>query len=186
MTVEYVGNCGKILGDIIDWHAVIDSIKDQTPAYVGPSHKRGDTIPGLDEIIDRWDNAGYKLFKDGGTVEWDMFLPGINFSEDIVKKFANFVGIAEWNTAWISRINQGRMAPLHWDIHDNEVQFMQEPDKIRFHCHISQPAFGHVVIVDDKCFYNETQGATYKWSSRRLWHGGANAGVTPKYLFNFW
>jgi len=142
MTVEYIGNCGKILGNIIDWDAVIDHIKDQEPAYVGPSHKRGDNVPG--------------------------------------------VGMKTWNTAWISRIHPGKMAPLHWDVHDNEAQFMLEPDKIRFHCHITQPAFGHAVLVDNQCFYNQPQGATYKWDSRRYWHAGVNAGLGPKYLFNFW
>jgi hypothetical protein len=186
MTVEYIGNCGKILGNIIDWDAVIDHIKDQEPAYVGPSHKRGDNVPGLDAVLDAWESAGYKLFKDGGTVEWDMFLPEKNFSIEVVEKFADFVGVKTWNTAWISRIHPGKMAPLHWDVHDNEAQFMLEPDKIRFHCHITQPAFGHAVLVDNQCFYNQPQGATYKWDSRRYWHAGVNAGLGPKYLFNFW
>lgn len=186
MTVEYVGNCGPSVGDIIDWRKVISDIEHQTPAYIGPSHKRGDTIPGLDDVINKWDTAGYKLFRDGGTVEWDMFLPDVNFPKEIVDKFAEFVGIEQWSSAWISRINQGRMAPYHWDVHDDEEKLKLEPDRIRFHCHIGEPEFGHVLIVEDQVFYNQPRGSVFKWSSRTLWHAGINIGLKPKYLFNFW
>jgi hypothetical protein len=186
MSVEYFGNCGRILGSIIDWESVINEIKDQEPAYIGPSHKRGDNIVGLDPILDQWEASGYKLFKDGGTVEWDMFLPGKNFSQEIVEKFAEFVGVKDYKTAWISRINTGRMAPMHWDVHDDEEEYKNDIDRPRFHCHIGDPKFGHAFIVDDQVFYNVPQGSVYKWSSRKLWHAGVNMGLEPKYMFNFW
>jgi hypothetical protein len=69
---------------------------------------------------------------------------------------------------------------------DNEEELSTQPDRIRFHCHIMPPTWGHVLIVDNQCFYNQPIGSVYKWSSRKLWHAGTNCGLVPKYLFNIW
>lgn len=180
--IEYIGNSMQV----IDWDEVINTVKDQTPSYIGPSHKREDNIPGLDEVFDIWDRVGYKLLKDGGTVGWDMFLPDVNFDRSIVEKFADFVGLEDYNSAWISRINPGNFAAYHWDVHDNEEELSKLPDVKRWHCHIGKPEWGHVFCASDKCFYNQEQGATYVWHDRKLWHAGSNCGLEPKYLFNFW
>ena len=180
--IEYFGNCS----DLIDWSQVIKDIEHQVPTYVGPSHKAGDSIPGLDEVANLWDRAGYVNWDQGGTVGWDMFVAGKSFDISVADKFSKFVNLPNYTSCWISRIHQGMFAPQHWDVNDNEVELSKAPDKIRFHCHITDPAWGHVLIVDDKCLYNQPQGAVYKWSSRKLWHAGTNCGLVPKYLFNFW
>jgi hypothetical protein len=180
--MKRIGNCSHI----IDWDEVINSLDTQVPAYIGPSHKEGDGIPGLDQVTDMWKRAGLKTANQGGTVEWDMFLAGINFDMSIANKFAEFVGIEKFNSCWISRINIGRFSPWHWDVHDNEVELSCRKDIRRFHCHIGKPAHGHVLIVEDKCFYNQPQGEIYEWPSRTSWHAGMNCGLTPKYLFNIW
>jgi len=180
--IEYFGNCCLL----IDWESVIRDLENATPEYIGPKHKRGDVIPGLDEVVDLWENAGYKTVDNGGTVNWDMFLPGKQFDQSIVDKFANFAQISNYKSAWISRIHPGRFAPQHWDVNDDETELSKIPDVVRFHCHMSKPKFGHIFIVEDKCFYNQDQGSVYKWSSRKLWHAGTNCGLEPKYIFNFW
>ena len=180
--IEYFGNCNNL----IDWNAVIKDIENQTPAYTGPSHKEGDMIPGLNEVTDLWKKAGYVTGDKGGTVGWDMFISGENFDSDIAKKFGEFVGVENYTSCWISRIHQGMFSPQHWDVNDDEEKLSKQPDKIRFHCHIDQPRWGHVLIVEDQCFYNQPQGSIWKWSSRKLWHAGTNCGLVPKYLFNYW
>jgi hypothetical protein len=175
--IKYLGNCN------IDWNSVIASIEHQQPTYIGPSHKAGDPIPGLNEVTDLWTKANYKTVDQGGTVAWDMFLPGTNFDYDIVSQFAEYVGVKEYNSAWISRIWPGRFAPVHWDVNDDEATL---PDCVRYHCHIGPPAFGHIFIADNTCLYNQEQGSVYQWSSRKLWHAGTNCGLVPKYIFNFW
>ncbi len=180
--IQHIGNCSHI----IDWDEVIRHLETQVPAYVGPSHKQGDGIPGLESVTDLWNRAGLKTTKDGGTVEWDMFLSGVNFDSSIADKFAKFVGIDRYNSCWISRINIGRFSPWHWDVHDDEENLSKRTDIQRFHCHIGKPAHGHVLIVEDKCFYNQPQGEIYKWPSRTTWHAGMNCGLVPKYLFNMW
>ncbi len=180
--IKRIGNCA----DIIDWDSVIRHIEHQQPAYVGPSHKEGDPIPGLDGVTDMWKRAGLKTVKEGGTVEWDMFLVGVNFDQSVADKFAEFVGIDNYNSCWISRINIGRFSPWHWDVHDNEIELSKRTDIKRFHCHIGKPAHGHILIVEDKCFYNQPQGEIYQWPARTSWHAGMNCGLVPKYLFNIW
>ncbi len=180
--IKRIGNCA----DIIDWDSVIRHIEHQQPAYVGPSHKEGDPIPGLDGVTDMWKRAGLKTVKEGGTVEWDMFLVGVNFDQSVADKFAEFVGINNYNSCWISRINIGRFSPWHWDVHDNEIELSKRTDIKRFHCHIGKPAHGHILIVEDKCFYNQPQGEVYQWPARTSWHAGMNCGLVPKYLFNIW
>lgn len=178
MTVSYIGNCKHI-----NWDSVIADCANTAPAYIGPSHKRGDTVPGLDPILDMWDAAEYKTVAEGGTVGWDMFLPGQQFDQSVIDKFVEFFEIPSYKTAWISRINIGRFAPIHWDVHDDEATL---GDSRRYHCHIGKTEWGHVFIAEDKCFYGEEQGSTYRWDSRRYWHAGTNCGITPKYLLNLW
>jgi len=171
--MKYLGIC-----DIIDWDSVIKSLEHQTPTYIGPSHKLGDPIPGLSEVTDIWQRA-----KFGANAEWDMFISGDAFDISIAEQFMDYVGIDNYNTCWISRIRPGKMAPWHWDVNDNEAELGEFR---RFHCHIGKPVHGHVLVVDDKCLYNQPQGSTYEWNSRKSWHAGMNAGLTPKYLFNIW
>jgi hypothetical protein len=178
MTINYIGNCKHI-----DWNAVIEDCANTPPAYIGPSHKRGDNLPDLDVILDMWDAAEYKTVDAGGTVGWDMFLPGQQFDQSVIDKFVEFFEIPNYKTAWISRINIGRFAPIHWDVHDDEATL---GDTYRYHCHIGKPEWGHVFIADDRCFYNENQGSAYRWDSRRYWNAGTNCGITPKYLLNLW
>jgi len=61
--INYIGNSSSI----INWQALIDNLKNQEPAYVGPSHSRKDNIPGVHNILDKWDAAGYVLQENGGT-----------------------------------------------------------------------------------------------------------------------
>ena len=180
--LTYIGNCSHL----INWDEVIAGLEQTTPEYVGPSHSRKDNIPGLDNILDMWEGAGYKLARDGGTIEWDMFIPGKQFDQKIVDTFCEFVGIKTYKTAWISRVNIGRTTALHWDVHDDEEILAKLPDPPRFHCHIGKPDVGHVLLLEDECLYWQQQGATYLWPNRRSWHAGGNAGLRPKYLFNLW
>jgi hypothetical protein len=168
--IDYVGVCP------LGWQQLITHLETQQP-YVGPKHKTGDAIPGLDEVTDLWNKAGY-----GPTVSWDMFYPGDHFDNTIVKQFVEWSGITSYTNAWVSRIHPGYFAPIHWDVQDDEPL----PDTVRYHVHMSTPQFGHIFIAEDKCLYNQQQGAAYKWSSRKAWHAGTNCGLVPKYIFNIW
>lgn len=178
---QYVGKCLTI-----DWNQLIKDIENTEPTYIGPSHKEGDPIPGLEEVIGVWNRAGFKTVHEGGNVGWDMFVSGHAFDSSIAEKFCKFVGLDSYNSCWISRIHIGNFSPWHWDVNDDEEILSARTDIRRFHCHISPPAHGHILIVENKCFYNQEQGSVYEWPSRKSWHAGMNCGLTPKYLFNIW
>lgn len=180
--ISYRGNTNAV----IDWSALIESLEKQEPAYIGPSHSRKDDIPGVTSVLDKWDAAGYVLQSAGGTAGWDMFLPKKNFDMKVVDAFSQFVGMQSYNSAWVSRVNPGMVVPYHWDVHDNEEELSKKGPFKRWHCHMSVPGFGHAFFADDKCLYNQEQGAVYEWHDRKLWHGGVNCGLTSKYIFNFW
>lgn len=175
--IKMIGICNDI-----NWESVITDCENHAPSYIGPSHKRGDDIPGLDDLLDLWDISGYKTVDKGGTVSWDMFFPGQQFDQSIVNRFNDFFEI-DCKNVWISRIHPGRVAPMHWDIHDDENNI---PECKRYHCHIGESGWGHVFIAQDQCFYDQLQGTTYEWSSRKLLHAGINFGTTPKYIWNAW
>jgi len=177
--IKLVGNCNNI----IDWQSVVDLISAQPPGYIGPRHRSSDDIIGINEISKSWDDAGYILATEGGSAGWSMYFPRVHFDYSIVEKFSEFVKIKPVN-AWISKIDPGMMAPWHWDVNDAEEEYNKMPDMLRFSCHISKPAPGHISIIEDQCLYNQEQGNTYQWPSRTSWHAGANCGIVPKYLFN--
>ena len=181
--LKYYGNFQGV-----DWAALVESLKSQQPAYVGPRHRANDEkAPGVNEVASAWESAGYKTNDNGGNASWDMFIPNTNFDREIVHKFINFVGLDGYTNAWISRINPGCVAPWHWDVTDNETTLSSQ-SAVRYHCHIQSPAeiIGHTLIVEDTCLYNQKPGETYLWSDRKAWHGGSNCGFEPMYLFNVW
>ena len=105
---QYIGNCN----DVIDWNAVVDSVANSKPAYKGPRHTKEDDLPGIKEISEAWDKAGYTLASEGGTVGWDMCIPETNFDKKIVQQFSDYVGV-DVLSCWVSVIHQGYHAPWH-------------------------------------------------------------------------
>lgn len=185
--IKFIGNSSSF----INWDDVIVNLEkcghDIHPgAFIGPSHKEGDPIPRLNEVIELWNRNNYKSVEQGGTVQWDMFFPGTHFDQSVVDQFVEHYEIKEYNSAWISRVWPGRFAPIHWDVNDNEEYYLSIPDRLRWHAHISKPAFGHVFVVDNELFYGRNQGDVFQWDSRRHWHAGMNCGLVPKYQFNIW
>lgn len=182
---KFLGNCSEV----IDWDEVITGLEkcgfETHPGpFAGPEHKEGDEIPLLDEVLVLWRKAGYRSVLEGGTVQWDMFYPDVHFDRSIVNKFVEFYNIEKYDSVWISRLNPGKFSPWHWDVNDDEENLLKLPDRPRWHCHIGKPVFGHVFVCEEKVFYNQQQGDTFEWDTRRRWHAGSNAGLVPKYLFN--
>ena len=185
--IKFLGNSS----DIIDWDEVIAGLtrcgyESHPGPFIGPSHKEGDDIPKLNEVIEIWKRNGYKPVEEGGTVQWDMFFPGIHFEQSVVDAFCKKYSIEKYDSAWISRVWPGRFAPIHWDVNDNEEYYLSIPDRLRWHAHINKPAFGHVFVVENELLYSKDQGDVFQWDSRRLWHAGMNCGLLPKYIFNIW
>jgi hypothetical protein len=178
--MRYIGNCSNK----IDWNSVINTCRDipgVRMTYDLNCFPDTDQFRELDKI---WQGAGYKYGEP--SIEWINYFPE-QFGKEVVDSFAAIVNAKPW-MVWISRINVGRMAPLHIDAHSkiDEVLLLGKP--IRFTCFIEKrdDSLGHVSIVGDVAVSGANQGDIYEWPSYDAWHAGGNGGITDKFQFNFW
>jgi len=156
--MKYIGNTGQS----IDWDEIVSSLRGQTPAHTGPDNSLADpdNIVGFKEILDNWNRVGVKTVKEGGTNNWDMYLPEKNFDSSIVKKFCDIVE-ADVTFAWIANIHPGCMAHWHWDTSGKEDIFDSIPNMVRYCCFIMKPQPGHVFMTAGNAFAYTNQGDIY-------------------------
>lgn len=167
---------------MINWqelHTHLETQEGEARTYGVDFYKNVDGR--FNEIINLWQTAGYDK---AGTVEWINFYPGKHFDQSIVDEFATQVGL-ECAKAWVSCVRPGRYAPYHWDIDDQEEEYLEKGSLVRYTTNVSNPQLGQVFIVENHVIHNEPQGYTYKWPSHRAWHAGGNCSFKPKYMFNF-
>lgn len=173
----------------MDWNSLIKDLSKQTAGTVAPhtglGYKDGEleivTKPDdLEATQQVWSTAGYKKVSEGGSAEWYMYYPGINFDESLVKDYMEFLGVNEINACWISMIKPGYCCPWHIDQHE-----LRSFGKHRFHTHIGEPHMGHVFMIENDYYINQPQGKTFLWNDPFLWHAGFNGGRQSKWLLNF-
>jgi len=172
--LEFVGNTSNS----IDWNKIISGIKN----------KEGIVLPKL-----IWPNPHFeemkKLYADSNYImssaEWINYYSGTDYDEEVNKMFGKFVGKVEYARAWISRINPGKTAPWHWDLDDEEEEYLKRGDLLRYTSRISPNGVGQVAIVGNTAIHGGHAGDVYLWPDHRMWHGSVNAGLTPKYQFNY-
>jgi hypothetical protein len=119
------------------------------------------------------------------SIEWINYYPSVHFSEEVNHIFGNFVRKENCVRSWISRIDPGKTAPWHWDIDDDEEQYLKKGKLVRFICKIGDSDPGHITVVGNNILHNNMSGDVYQWPDHRTWHGSANAGLIPKYQFNY-
>ena len=128
------------------------------------------------DLID-WNPVLTKLNNTQSSIEngIEIFLPEQDFDIIIVKEFLDFIKIKSYTKAWITRLTVGMMiVPTQELIHTGR----------RWHCHLNDKGWGHVLFVDDVSLYAREQGNTYEWSSNALVYSANNVGWEPMYLFN--
>jgi hypothetical protein len=183
---KYVGSTK----DLIDWDSVIASITPRSGDYnsvtsvVDRSESNWSDVPELlgsyHEIIDTRQKANYDLT----NIEWWDYYPGQHFDVSIQNKFAEFVNV-EPLRVFISEVMPGQCVPYHWDVEDHEEEWLKLGTLVRYVCFIDKPKFGHVLIIDQECFYNTEQHLVYEWDNYKYHHAGTNCGTDPYYLFHF-
>jgi hypothetical protein len=132
------------------------------------------------ELIDNWINAGYDLKE----IEWYDYYPGVHFDISVQETIANLVN-AEPRRVFVSEVYPGKFVPWHWDIEDKEEEWLNQGNLVRYVVFMQQPQEGHMLPLEDTCFYNIPQGDIWEWDSYTNWHAGINLGMTPHYLFHF-
>ncbi|MDB4331176.1 hypothetical protein N9993_01365 [bacterium] len=175
--------------DTVDWQEFCSSLLDQVPATIAPHTGLGyingelETVTkpeDLEATLSTWDSAGYKKVSEGGSAEWYMFYPGLNFDESVQERLMDFMGVQDANACWVSMIKPGFCCPWHIDQHE-----LRSFGLGRYHVHINPPEMGHVFMIEDDYYINQPVGTVYKWRDPFIWHAGFNGGRTPKLLLNF-
>lgn len=164
----------------VDWDEIIAHITTQDGVQIttDPARWKQDT-PGYNEIYKLWGSAKF----NPAAIKWTNYYPIIHFSETVIHRLAAHLGV-KIHRAWISRIDPGYFAPWHWDVDDNESDYQKKGDILRYSCFIEPANMGHLIIIDDKYYYNMPQGAIIKWVSHNDWHCGINGGLTTKFMLH--
>ena len=163
----------------INWDTVIETlVQPGVEITTDPSKWKLET-PGYTEIYKMWDAANFNK----SAIKWINYYPGQHFDNILIEQFAEEVNVKPLR-AWISRIDPGFFAPWHWDVDDNEQEYLKHGTIKRYSCFIEKPAHGHIFIIGDDYYYNQPQGTVLEWKNYQDWHSGINAGMTPKYMLH--
>lgn len=173
MSCKFVLNCGEL----VNWQRIINAVSKKKGVSIVPD--RSDTNDEYRALYDLWDSVG--LNYEG--VKWTNYYPR-DYDSSVATILEKELGVTHIRS-WISRIDPGYSAPWHYDIDHNEEDYLKLGTLRRFICFIGEPAPGHASFVESQCFCNERSGNVYEWSDYRAWHAGSNAGLTPKYQYNF-
>lgn len=174
MECKFVVNCASL----IDWPSIICSIKNKPGTSVVPDRKKLSSNE-YQKLFDMWDNANFNY----SSAKWINYYPE-DYGYTISNTFESIVK-SKHIRSWISRIDPGYYAPWHWDIDDNETEYLKLGKLRRFICFIGEVHPGHVSIINNSCLHAEQEGNIYEWNSYNDWHAGVNAGLIPKFQYNY-
>ena len=164
---------------MINWNSIISDLKDGSVVTVDPDRWNLDN-PEYNKILEIWKKANFNL----DSVKWTNYYPGKEFSEDVVNYFANELNLKYIHRAWISKIDPGYMAPWHWDVDENEEEYLKYGLIKRYTVVVNQMASGHLLIIGSDYYYNKPNNTIIKWGKYNEWHSSSNAGLEPSYLFH--
>jgi len=81
-------------------------------------------------------------------------------------------------------VEPGYMTGYHYDIDDNEKEYLKHGTLKRYSVFISKPSLGQIFILGNDYYFNNPQGTILKWGNYRDWHNGINGGLENKYMFH--
>ena len=164
----------------LDWNFLLDNLLSiDGVAITTDPNKWNLATPEYLEIYKIWKDANFNV----NSIKWINYYPGTHFPIDVSLKIADYLKIKHIRS-WISRIDPGYYAPWHWDVDDNEQEYLNFGEIHRYSVFIEPPTFGHIFILGNDYIINQPQGSIVKWNNHREWHSGINAGMKPKFMFH--
>jgi hypothetical protein len=159
---------------MINWDNVIDNLANGNVVTVNPARWKMSN-PEYTEMIDLWESNNFNT----NSVKW------INYydTKDIETQLASELNIKPIRS-WISCVEPGYMTGYHYDIDDNESEYLKLGNLKRYSVFISKPEVGHLFILNKEYHYNNPQGTILEWDRYRDWHNGINGGFTNKYMLH--
>ena len=159
---------------MINWDEVISTLANGSVVTVDPARWKMRN-PEYKEMIDLWESNNFNT----NSVKW------INYynTKDIEIEYAKQLNITPLRS-WISCVEPGYMTGYHYDIDDNESEYLKQGTIQRYSVFISKPEIGHLFILNKDYYYNNIQGTLIKWNHYRDWHNGINGGFINKYMLH--
>jgi len=159
--------------------AIIETLKTGSDVTVDPERwNQGN--PEYVKILNMWKAANFNL----SAIKWTNYYPGQHFPETVIIEQLENLKITHVHRAWISKLDPGFLAPWHWDVDDNEQEYLKRGSITRYTVLIEPMAHGHILIIGDDYYYNKPEGTVIKWSNYKEWHSGINAGMSPSYMLH--
>lgn len=159
---------------MINWNLVINNLKNGRVVTVDPARWNMNN-PEYTEMLDLWKHNNFNT----DSVKWTNYYN----TTELESKLSIELNITPLRS-WISCIEPGYMTGYHYDVDDNEQEYLKNGLLKRYSIFISKPDVGHLFILGKEYFYNKSQGAILKWGNYRDWHNGINGGLSNKYMFH--
>jgi hypothetical protein len=159
---------------MINWNSIIENLKDGKIVTVDPKRWNMGN-PEYSKMLELWKSKNFNT----NSVKW------INYydTKDIEKEIAKQVGVTALRS-WISCVEPGYMTGYHYDIDDNEQEYLTHGKIKRYSVFINAPNTGQLFILGDEYYYKKPQGTILEWNNYREWHNGINGSFSNKYMFH--
>ena len=159
---------------MIDWDNIIASLSNGSVVTVDPARWKMSN-PEYQEMLDIWERNKFNI----NSVRWINYYSYGNVENQIAEEL-NITPLR----SWISCVEPGYMTGYHYDIDDNEKEYLKHGMIQRYSIFVNKPEVGQLFILNDEYHYNSPQGSILKWNHYRDWHNGINGSFKNKYMFH--
>jgi hypothetical protein len=159
---------------MINWNTVINNLTAGKVVTVDPD-RWNMSNPEYTEILELWKRNKFNT----DSVKWTNYYDTIDLEVAVSKE----IGVTPLRS-WISCVEPGYMTGYHYDIDDNEKEYLKRGTLKRYSIFMSRPEVGHLFILGKEYHFNKLQGSVLEWNYYRDWHNGINGGFTNKYMFH--
>ena len=162
---------------MINWNNIICNLKNGKIIIVDPVvyAVSQSSSSEYQSILALWKSKNFNT----ASVKWTNYYD----TKDIELEIAQQVSITPIRS-WISCVEPGYMTGYHYDIDDNEQEYLKNGTLKRYTVFISEPDVGHVFVLGKDYYFNQLPGTILKWDNYRDWHNGINGGLSNKYMFH--
>jgi hypothetical protein len=159
---------------MINWNNIINNLVDGRVVTVDPE-RWNMSNPEYKAMLDLWKSKNFNT----DSVKWTNYYN----TTDIASKLATELTITTLRS-WISCVEPGYMTGYHYDIDDNEKEYLTHGLLKRYSVFMNEPTVGQLFILGKDYYFNKSQGTILKWSNYREWHNGINGSLENKYMFH--
>ena len=159
---------------MIDWNQTIANLKDGKDITVDPRSWNMNN-PEYAKMLKSWQDNNFNT----NSVKWTNYYD----TKEIENELASRLHVTPLRS-WISCVEPGYMTGYHYDIDDNEQEYLKLGEIKRFSVFMNDPKVGQLFILGSNYFYNQEQGTIISWLNYREWHNGINGSLANKYMFH--